>query len=142
MEPNSKLDFALGFYYNSFYDDDRKTEYEHLSDIFILHPDVYKDISRNESRLIVEKLQEDGYINVKESDPDWIKINYNGMMFHLAGGYTQYIIDLESDRTKNRLHEKVIRIGAAVAGIYAAVEILTRLYTFFASFLHFYPCCC
>ena len=138
MEPNSKLDFALEFYYNSFYNESRKTEYEHVSDIFISNPELSKSISSNESRLIVSKLQQDEYINVKESDPDWNKINYNGMIFHLAGGYTQYIIDLESDRTKNRLHEKVIRIGAVVAGIYAAVEILTRLYTFFASFRHFH----
>ena len=136
MEPNVKLDYALSFYYKAY--NERKSYREHFSDIITNTLELQGMGLEDEAKLWIDKLLKDEYINMVDGDDGFYVINFSGMIFHLAGGYTQYIIDLESDRTKNRLHEKVIRIGAVVAGIYAAVEILTRLYTFFASFLHFH----
>ena len=138
MEPNKKLDLALSFYYKSFHDKNRKTHYEHTSDIVTNNPELRGNTSMDEAKLLADKLYKDEYIDGDDSNPYLHRINYDGTIFHLEGGYTQHLIDLESQRSKHRLHEKIIRVGAILAGLYAVVEIFSRICTFFAPSLS--PC--
>ena len=57
------------------------------------------------------------------------------MMFHLQDGYTGELKDRTSERSNRYLHDKIVRWGAGLAGVYALVEILSKIVDFFCGVL-------
>ena len=136
MQPNAKLDFALEFYYKAYHDRKTNTYKAHFGDVVATNPELQEKALLDEAMLWSEKLHKDGYIDDFLDDDRFYVINFDGMIFHLQGGYTGQLRNAKLKNRRRHLLNIIIAGGTGFAGIYA-------LWQFYKGFVeYFYPCDC
>ena len=143
MSEIEKLDSALKWFYNEYKDQNWHRPFG----IIVAKWGMPLKLKTLEIILICNKLHRDGYLDVLDEknifnfdeDKSQFALNYNGAMFHLAGGYTQQLKDTKQQRFRTFLHNLIVGVGAGLAGVYVLWKILKGIYTYLfpcvASFL-------
>lgn len=122
MKPVEKLDGVLKYLYNEYLNG--KVDFDHSNNICEKSKLL---ISPGEAYLILSKLHMDNYLIISSANNHMFKINYNGILFHLNGGYTQELADINRKRFKDEVFNWIIAIGTFLAGLYAIWQLLLEL---------------
>ena len=113
MTPEEKLDQILTSLHKEYQKENLK--YRHCKEICEFSQ---LKVNPNEAYMILLKLNQDGYVNVLESNQWSFQINYNGILFYRSGGYVQELKDLKRKRIKNDIYNVVVGLGTFLAGAY------------------------
>lgn len=118
MKPEDKLDKILTYLFDEYEKENLK--YEHSK--IICHFAELK-VNSTEAYMVLLKLNEDGYVDMLDSNQWMFQINYNGILFCRSGGYKQELKDLNRKRIKNDIYNVMVALGTSLAGAYAIWEI-------------------
>lgn len=133
METEEKLNIGLKFLANNLSNGESYDRYSKLKDYL----KTIKEIPSNEYAMIVLHLVDDGYVRMYEFYQDitigteQIKVTYKGYIFINNGGYVQEKKDSNRHRIIEKIHHLTLSIGTALAGLYAAKEVLVWLHNHF-----------